>query len=61
MKTLKELFFSLMSLNLITKNILDFLTAAVANAQCSTKKPIESNRHISIFSFIILNYVPKVL
>ena len=38
METLKESFFSLMSINLITKGILDFLTAACVYAQDALRK-----------------------
>ena len=65
METLKEPFFSLMSLNLITKDILDFHTATVAYAQGALRKKqlkdsfIDNSKktikiqHISFFNFII--------
>ena len=71
METSKESFFSLMSLNLITKDMLDFLTATVVYAQGALRKKqlkasfidhfkkIIKIRHMSIFSFIILNYVQR--
>ena len=68
METLKEPFFSLRSLNLITKDILGFHTATVAYAQGALRKKqlkdyfidhskkIIKLRHMSFFNFIILNY-----
>ena len=67
METLKESLFSLTSLNLIIKDILDFLTATVLYAQGALRKKqlkvsfidhskkIIKIRHMSIFSFIILS------
>ena len=71
METLKESFFSLMSISLITKGILDFLTAAGVYAQGALRKKqmktyfidhfkkIIKIRYVSIFNFIILNFVQK--
>ena len=68
MEVLKVSFFSFMSLNLTTKDILDFLTATVVYAprkkQLKTSfkdlfKTIIKVRHMSTFSFIILNYVQR--
>ena len=71
METLKVSFFSFISLNLITKDILDFLTATVVYAQGALQKKqlrasfidhfkkIIKMRRMSIFSFIILNYVQR--
>ena len=71
METLEESFFSLMSLNLIKKDILDFLTATVVYLQGSLrKKQLKASfrdhfkkickiRHMPIFSYIILNYVER--
>ena len=67
METLKESLFSLTSLNLIIKDILDFLTATVLYAQGALRKKqlkvsfidhskkIIKIRRMSIFSFIILS------
>ena len=71
METLKESFFSLMSVILITKDIQDFITATVVYVQGALRKKqlkdyfidhftkIVKIRHMSIFSFIILNYVQR--
>ena len=68
METLKESFFSLMLLNLITKDIVDFLTVyaqgALRKKQLKASfidhfKKIIKMRHMSIFSFIILNCVQR--
>ena len=71
MEILTESFFSLMSLNLIAKDILDFLTATVVYAEGGPRKKqlkasfidhfkkIIKIRHMSILSFIILNYVQR--
>ena len=53
METLKESFFSLMSLNLITKDILDFLTAAVVYAQDALRKKQLKDSFIYHFKKII--------
>ena len=67
METLKESLFSLTSLNLIIKDILDFLTATVLYVQGALRKKqlkvsfidhskkIIKIRRMSIFSFIILS------
>ena len=68
METLKVSFFSFMSLNLTTKDILDFLPATVVYALRKKQlkasfiyhfKKIIKIRHMSTFSFIILNYVQR--
>ena len=71
MGTLKETFFSSMSLNLTTKDILDFLTATVVYALEALRikqlkaffidhiKKIIKIRRMSVLSFIILNYVHR--
>ena len=68
METLKVSFFSFMSLYLTTKDILDFLTATVVYAlrKKQLKAPFKDHfktiikvRHMSTFSFIILNYVQR--
>ena len=68
METLKVSFFSFMSLNLTTKDILDFLTATIVYALRKKQlkaffkdhfKKIIKIRHMSTFSFIILNYVQR--
>ena len=68
MEALKVSFFSFMSQNLTTKNILGVLTAtfvyALRKKQLKTSfkdhfKTIIKVRHMSAFSFIILNYVQR--
>ena len=68
MEALKVSFSSFMSQNLTTKGILDFLTAtfvyALRKKQLKTSfkdhfKTIIKVRHMSTFSFIILNYVQR--
>ena len=71
METLKESFFSLISLNLITKDILGFFTVTVIYAHCALRKKqlkgsfiehfkkIIKIRRMSFFSFIILNYIQR--
>ena len=60
METLKASFFSLISLNIITKDILDFLTATVVFMYFIDHfKEIMKIRHMSTFSFIVVNYVQR--
>ena len=68
METLKVSPFSFVSLNVTTKDILDILTATVVYALQKKQlkasfidhfKKIIKIRHMSIFSFIILNYVQR--
>ena len=68
METLKVSPFSFVSQNVTTKDILDILTATVVYALRKKQlkasfidhfKKIIKIRHMSIFSFIILNYVQR--
>ena len=68
METLKVSPFSFVSLNVTTKDILDILTATVVYALQKKQlkasfidhfKKIIKMRRMSIFSFIILNYVQR--
>ena len=68
METLKVSPFSFVSLNVTTKDILDILTATVVYALQKKQlkasfidhfKKIIKIRHMSTFSFIILNYVQR--
>ena len=60
METLKASFFSLISLNIITKDILDFLTATVVFMYFIDHfKEIMKIWHMSTFSFIVVNYVQR--
>ena len=68
MEALKVSFFSLMSLNVTTKDILGLLTAAVVYALRKKQLKVSFKdhfgkiikiRHMSTFSFMTLNYVQR--